>query len=215
MRDRGNRGSAVASPLERSNELAAQLRLRVDDQNESHKPLRSAALTPGQITDSGDPAKRFRQGVIKRPSSALCLAGLTPLFTRFDGDFRVSFLALVRHIAPDCPAGHATALSLSPFFVGAAPNTRRLCRIRHCEPPPVVRFRPIIRRSPVINDNSLKAILVPQNASGPSIRDLRTAVIGPEGEDPTTIEFARLLAAEIGGFVPPPTYSKPANRQPD
>ena len=26
----------------------------------------------------------------------------------------------------------------------------------------------------------------------------------PEGEDPTTIEFARLLAAEIGGFVPPP-----------
>ncbi|MBO0736853.1 MAG: amidase [Alphaproteobacteria bacterium] len=31
-------------------------------------------------------------------------------------------------------------------------------------------------------------------------------VIGPEGEDPTTIEFARLLAAEIGGFVPPPAY---------
>jgi hypothetical protein len=31
-------------------------------------------------------------------------------------------------------------------------------------------------------------------------------IIGPEGEDPTTIEFARLLAAEIGGFVPPPTY---------
>ena len=29
-------------------------------------------------------------------------------------------------------------------------------------------------------------------------------IIGPEGEDPTTIEFARLLAAEIGGFVPPP-----------
>jgi hypothetical protein len=28
-------------------------------------------------------------------------------------------------------------------------------------------------------------------------------IIGPEGEDPTTIEFARLLAAEIGGFVPP------------
>jgi hypothetical protein len=27
-------------------------------------------------------------------------------------------------------------------------------------------------------------------------------IIGPEGEDPTTIEFARLLAAEIGGFVP-------------
>jgi len=26
------------------------------------------------------------------------------------------------------------------------------------------------------------------------------------GEDPTTIEFARLLAAEIGGFVPPPAY---------
>jgi amidase len=32
-------------------------------------------------------------------------------------------------------------------------------------------------------------------------------IIGPEGEDPTTIEFARLLAAEIGGFVPPPKYS--------
>jgi amidase len=31
-------------------------------------------------------------------------------------------------------------------------------------------------------------------------------IIGPEGEDPTTIEFARLLAAEIGGFVPPPGY---------
>jgi amidase len=31
-------------------------------------------------------------------------------------------------------------------------------------------------------------------------------IIGPEGEDPTTIEFARLLAAEIGGFVPPPAY---------
>jgi hypothetical protein len=29
-------------------------------------------------------------------------------------------------------------------------------------------------------------------------------IIRPEGEDPTTIEFARLLAAEIGGFVPPP-----------
>ena len=29
-------------------------------------------------------------------------------------------------------------------------------------------------------------------------------VIGAEGEDLTTIEFARLLAAEIGGFVPPP-----------
>jgi amidase len=31
-------------------------------------------------------------------------------------------------------------------------------------------------------------------------------IIGPEGEDPTTIEFARLLAAEIGGFAPPPGY---------
>ena len=31
-------------------------------------------------------------------------------------------------------------------------------------------------------------------------------IIGPEGEDPTTIEFARLLAAEIGGFSPPPAY---------
>src|SRR5262249_35444924 len=32
-------------------------------------------------------------------------------------------------------------------------------------------------------------------------------IVGPEGEDPTTIEFARLLAAEIGGFVPPPAYT--------
>jgi len=32
-------------------------------------------------------------------------------------------------------------------------------------------------------------------------------IIGPAGEDPTTIEFARLLAAEIGGFVPPPKYT--------
>jgi len=32
-------------------------------------------------------------------------------------------------------------------------------------------------------------------------------IVGPEGEDPTTIEFARLLAAEIGGFAPPPGYS--------
>ena len=32
-------------------------------------------------------------------------------------------------------------------------------------------------------------------------------IIGPEGDDPTTIEFARLLAAEIGGFVPPPGYT--------
>ncbi len=32
-------------------------------------------------------------------------------------------------------------------------------------------------------------------------------VIGAEGEDLTTIEFARLLAAEIGGFVPPPGYA--------
>jgi amidase len=28
-------------------------------------------------------------------------------------------------------------------------------------------------------------------------------IVGAEGEDPTTIEFARLLAEEIGGFVPP------------
>ena len=31
-------------------------------------------------------------------------------------------------------------------------------------------------------------------------------IIGPRGEDPMTIEFARLLAAEIGGFGPPPAY---------
>ena len=32
-------------------------------------------------------------------------------------------------------------------------------------------------------------------------------IVGPEGEDPTTIEFARLLAAEIGGFVAPPAFT--------
>ena len=32
-------------------------------------------------------------------------------------------------------------------------------------------------------------------------------VIGAEGEDLTTIEFARLLAAEIGGFTPPPAFA--------
>jgi amidase len=31
-------------------------------------------------------------------------------------------------------------------------------------------------------------------------------ILGAEGEDRTTIEFARLLAAEIGGFTPPPGY---------
>ena len=36
-------------------------------------------------------------------------------------------------------------------------------------------------------------------------------IIGPEGEDPTTIEFARLLASEIGGFVPPPASAKLAS----
>jgi amidase len=32
-------------------------------------------------------------------------------------------------------------------------------------------------------------------------------IVGPEGEDSTTIQFARLLAAEIGGFMPPPAYT--------
>ena len=32
-------------------------------------------------------------------------------------------------------------------------------------------------------------------------------IVGAEGEDPTGIEFARLLAQEIGGFVPPPGYA--------
>jgi amidase len=31
-------------------------------------------------------------------------------------------------------------------------------------------------------------------------------IIGPEGEDPTTIEFARLLAAAIGGYASPPAF---------
>jgi hypothetical protein len=31
-------------------------------------------------------------------------------------------------------------------------------------------------------------------------------IIGPEGEDATTIAFARLLANGIGGFKPPPGY---------
>jgi hypothetical protein len=33
-------------------------------------------------------------------------------------------------------------------------------------------------------------------------------IIGPESEDLTTIEFARLIAAEIGGLVPPPAYTE-------
>ena len=33
-------------------------------------------------------------------------------------------------------------------------------------------------------------------------------IIGAEGEDPTTVEFARLLAGESGGFLPPPGYSE-------
>ena len=33
-------------------------------------------------------------------------------------------------------------------------------------------------------------------------------IIGPDGEDPTTIEFARLLAAELGGFAPPPASNQ-------
>jgi amidase len=32
-------------------------------------------------------------------------------------------------------------------------------------------------------------------------------IIGAEGEDLTVIEFARLLAGEIGGFIPPPGYA--------
>jgi Asp-tRNA(Asn)/Glu-tRNA(Gln) amidotransferase A subunit family amidase len=40
--------------------------------------------------------------------------------------------------------------------------------------------------------------------SGANVTFSGLQIIGPEGEDPTTIEFARLLAAEIGGFVPPP-----------
>ena len=32
-------------------------------------------------------------------------------------------------------------------------------------------------------------------------------IIGSEGEDPTTIEFARLLVAKIGGFVRPPAQA--------
>lgn len=32
-------------------------------------------------------------------------------------------------------------------------------------------------------------------------------IIGAEGEDLTTIQFARLLAAEIGGFTPPPGFA--------
>ena len=34
-------------------------------------------------------------------------------------------------------------------------------------------------------------------------------IIGAEGEDPTTIEFARLLAAEIGGFTRRPATDEP------
>ena len=40
----------------------------------------------------------------------------------------------------------------------------------------------------------------------PRGRPVGLQIIGPEGDDPTTIEFARLLAQEIGGSTPPPGY---------
>ena len=40
----------------------------------------------------------------------------------------------------------------------------------------------------------------------PSGLPVGVQIIGPHLEDHTTIEFARLLAEEIGGFVPPPGY---------
>ena len=49
-------------------------------------------------------------------------------------------------------------------------------------------------------------VLAPLRISGEGL-PVGLQIIGPEGDDPTTIEFARLLAAEIGRFVPPPAYS--------
>ena len=45
--------------------------------------------------------------------------------------------------------------------------------------------------------------------TGPSAQGLPIGVqaVGAEFHDYTTIEFARLLAQEIGGFVPPPGYA--------
>ena len=40
----------------------------------------------------------------------------------------------------------------------------------------------------------------------PSGLPVGVQIVGPHLEDRTTIEFARLLANEIGGFVPPPGY---------
>jgi amidase len=45
----------------------------------------------------------------------------------------------------------------------------------------------------------------------PSDLPVGLQIIGPEGEDPTTIEFARLMAEEIGGFVAPPGISVGTN----
>jgi amidase len=52
----------------------------------------------------------------------------------------------------------------------------------------------------------LPATAVPIGLTGEGL-PVGLQIIGPEGEDPTTIEFARLLAAEIGGFAPPPAYA--------
>ena len=52
----------------------------------------------------------------------------------------------------------------------------------------------------------LPATVAPIGLTGEGL-PVAVQIIGPEGEDPTTIEFARLLAAEIGGFVPPPAYA--------
>ena len=44
--------------------------------------------------------------------------------------------------------------------------------------------------------------------TGPSLTGLPIGLqaVGPEYDDLRTIDFARLLALEIGGFTPPPGY---------
>src|SRR5262249_37522788 len=54
--------------------------------------------------------------------------------------------------------------------------------------------------------SSLPATAAPLGLTGAGL-PVGCQIIGAEGEDLTTIEFARLLGAEIGGFIPPPAFA--------
>src|SRR5207247_1222665 len=56
------------------------------------------------------------------------------------------------------------------------------------------------------DDTSSRATAAPLGLTSAGL-PVGVQIVGGEGEDPTTIEFARLLAAEIGGFLPPPAFA--------